>query len=465
MLRQHREIRQRIQMVVDAGLLYLSLYLAHALRSHWQFEVLGGTREIFPFDDYQMLGLLILPVGPLALRVGGLYQRAWVAERLATAWALLRGCSILVITLILLLWLIRGTHEIARSVLVFFGAISFSVLWVKEEVVSRWRGRHGANGRAKPRIIIAGPPAETTALARELEGAHGEDFEVAACLDLNISPVELLVELMHQHSPNGVLLAAQHTMFGQIEQAIALCEREGVEVWLLADFFKPQISKTSVGLLLGRPVLFYRSTPASVWPLFAKQAMDSVGAFVLLVGLSPLLLAVALGIRLTARGPVLFRQQRSGLNGRPFTMLKFRSMVTNAEQLRHELEALNEMSGPVFKVTDDPRITSFGRFLRKYSLDELPQLWNVLTGDMSLVGPRPLPVAEVERFDDPAHRRRLSVKPGLTCLWQISGRSHVRDFQEWVKLDLQYIDNWSLWLDLSILLRTLPVVISGAGAK
>jgi lipopolysaccharide/colanic/teichoic acid biosynthesis glycosyltransferase len=146
-------------------------------------------------------------------------------------------------------------------------------------------------------------------------------------------------------------------------------------------------------------------------------------------------------------------------------MLKFRTMVSNAEQLKQELAALNEMSGPVFKVTNDPRITPIGRFLRKYSLDELPQLFNVLSGDMSLVGPRPLPVDEVARFDDVAHRRRLSVRPGLTCLWQVSGRNNVKDFAEWVRLDLQYIDNWSLWLDVQILLKTIPAVFSGSGAK
>jgi lipopolysaccharide/colanic/teichoic acid biosynthesis glycosyltransferase len=146
-------------------------------------------------------------------------------------------------------------------------------------------------------------------------------------------------------------------------------------------------------------------------------------------------------------------------------MLKFRTMVTNAEQLKHELAKLNEMSGPVFKVTNDPRVTPVGRFLRKWSVDELPQLWNVFRGEMSLVGPRPLPVDEVARFDDMAHRRRLSVKPGLTCLWQVSGRNNVTDFREWVRLDLHYIDNWSIWLDLKILLLTVPAVFSGAGAK
>jgi lipopolysaccharide/colanic/teichoic acid biosynthesis glycosyltransferase len=174
---------------------------------------------------------------------------------------------------------------------------------------------------------------------------------------------------------------------------------------------------------------------------------------------------VALLIKLTSPGPVLFRQKRSGLNGRPFTMFKFRTMGTDAEQRKQELAAFNEMSGPVFKIAKDPRITPIGRILRKFSLDEFPQLYNVMRGDMSLVGPRPLPEYEVKRFDDVAHRRRLSVKPGLTCLWQVSGRNEVKNFEDWVRLDLRYIDNWSIWLDLKILLRTIPVVLLGTGAK
>jgi exopolysaccharide biosynthesis polyprenyl glycosylphosphotransferase len=217
--------------------------------------------------------------------------------------------------------------------------------------------------------------------------------------------------------------------------------------------------------LHGHPVLVFRTGPEASWQALAKTAMDFVGAAILLLFVLPIMAVAAVLIRLSSPGPVLFRQQRAGLNGQPFTMLKFRTMVTNAEQLKQELAALNEMSGPVFKVTNDPRITPIGRFLRKWSIDELPQLLNVLRGEMSLVGPRPLPVDEVRRFDDPAHRRRLSVKPGLTCLWQVSGRNDVKDFKEWVRLDLEYIDNWSLWLDLKILLRTIPAVFAGTGAK
>jgi lipopolysaccharide/colanic/teichoic acid biosynthesis glycosyltransferase len=174
------------------------------------------------------------------------------------------------------------------------------------------------------------------------------------------------------------------------------------------------------------------------------------------------MLPVAVLIKLFSPGPVFFRQQRSGLNGAPFTLYKFRTMVTNAEQFKHELEAMNEMTGPVFKVTNDPRITPVGRFLRKTSIDEFPQLWNVLKGEMSLVGPRPPVPTEVQQYD-PWHRRRLSMKPGLTCLWQISGRNRISDFDDWVRLDLEYIDRWNLALDFRILVRTVWAVVGGTG--
>lgn len=465
MLRQQREVHTRVQMLVDAGLFALSFYLAHAIRRRWPFEVFGGTREITAFTDYIWVYSLLIPLTPLALRLSGFYQRPWLPLRLQTLTSLLRASSALVIALVLMLWVMRQTHDIARSVLILFGVNSFLIVLLKEEALLRWRRSRLGRSQTKRRLILVGTPPETREVLADMRPDVDGEFEVVACLDLNDQPVDRLVELMHDHSPNGVIMAAQHTYFGQIEQAISVCEREGVEVWLLADFFKPQISRTTIAIFQGRPTLVFRSVPSSAWPLVAKQAVDFFGALFLLTLVSPLLVAVAIGIKLTSRGPILFRQERSGLNGRPFTMLKFRSMVSDADQRKHELASLNEMSGPVFKLTNDPRITPFGRCLRKYSIDELPQLLNVLFGEMSLVGPRPLPVAEVRRFDDPAHRRRLSVKPGLTCLWQISGRSQVTDFKEWVRLDLEYIDNWSLALDLKILLMTIPVVFSGSGAK
>ena len=271
--------------------------------------------------------------------------------------------------------------------------------------------------------------------------------------------------MLHELAINGVILSAKRTYFEQVENVIKACELEGVEVWLLADFFTTQISRTSFDDFFGRPLLVFRTAPDTSWPGLVKQVMDFFGAFVALILFSWLFALIALVIKLSSPGPVFFSQQRSGLNGAPFTLYKFRTMITNAEQFKHELEVMNEMSGPVFKVTNDPRVTPIGKFLRKWSLDELPQLWNVLRGEMSLVGPRPLPVDEVRRFNDFAHRRRLSVKPGLTCLWQVSGRNQISDFKEWVRLDLEYIDNWSFWLDLKILLLTVPAVFRGTGAK
>ena len=197
--------------------------------------------------------------------------------------------------------------------------------------------------------------------------------------------------------------------------------------------------------------------------MLVKRVMDVFLALLLTVVFSPVMLLTAILIKLTSPGPVLFKQERCGLNGRPFMMDKFRSMVDNAEQLRFELESLNEMDGPVFKSSRDPRVTAIGKLIRRFSIDEFPQLYNVLRGDMSLVGPRPPLPQEVSKYKR-WQRRRLSMKPGITCLWQISGRNEV-SFEDWMKLDLAYIDNWSLLLDLKILLRTVPAVLFGRGAK
>jgi exopolysaccharide biosynthesis polyprenyl glycosylphosphotransferase len=194
-----------------------------------------------------------------------------------------------------------------------------------------------------------------------------------------------------------------------------------------------------------------------------KRLIDILGAYVLLACLAPLFLVAAIAIKLTSPGPVFFIQERVGRGKRRFRLYKFRTMVADAEQKQADLEALNEAGGPVFKIKDDPRITPVGHILRKLSIDELPQLWNVLRGDMSLVGPRPLPVRDYNGFSEDWHRRRFSVRPGITCLWQINGRSSV-PFEKWMELDMRYIDEWSLWLDLKILLKTVPAVLRGSGA-
>jgi len=463
MLRRQQIIRMQVHQLVDASLFAFGFWLAHLLRSQWPNAYFPTADKIEPFGSYFWLYLIIVPFAPMLLESQGFYGRPLPAPRRATFWPLLRACALAGVGVIIVMFALR--IQLARSVIALFGGISFCLVFVKEELIRGWAQTKLGQAQFKKRLILVGAAEDTARLRRELEASAAGGLEVLAQLNLNETPVERLTELLHEHSANGVIVTGKHTFFGQIEKAIEVCELEGVEVWLLADFFKTQISRTTLDDFYGRPTLVFRSAPEASWQGLAKLLMDFVGALLLLALVSPLLALAALLIKLTSPGPVLFRQQRSGLNGHPFTMLKFRTMATDAEQRKHELAAFNEMDGPVFKVSNDPRITPAGRWLRKYSVDELPQLWNVLRGEMSLVGPRPLPVDEVRRFNHLAHRRRLSVKPGLTCLWQVSGRNEVKDFKDWVRLDLEYIDNWSLWLDFKILLLTIPAVLLGTGAK
>jgi exopolysaccharide biosynthesis polyprenyl glycosylphosphotransferase len=249
----------------------------------------------------------------------------------------------------------------------------------------------------------------------------------------------------------------------QLDEVLAVCNEQGIRTRVAVDVFPAKVSKVSMEFLEGVPLVTFSTTPDHALSLLVKRVIDVVMSVLALAVLMPLLLVVGLLVRLTSKGPMIYRQVRCGLYGRRFVLYKFRSMLEGAEDILWEIKHLNEMDGPVFKMRNDPRVTPLGRLLRKSSIDELPQLWNVLKGDMSLVGPRaPLP-EEVKEYT-PWQRRRLSVKPGITCLWQVSGRNEV-DFHEWMKLDLHYIDNWSLLLDFKILLRTFPVVLLGKGAR
>jgi len=464
MPRRNRHIRIVIHQWMDACLFALSFWLAHAFRASPELSRLVGLEPVpIPFEDYLWIYLILIPASPLLMEAAGFYRRPVLAPRWKTLSSLLQGCALVCMGLTLLLFFTQLTTP--RWMVLWFGGISLVLVYAKEEAFRTLFRSRLAQPQHRKRFILVGVGSELAWIRNQFKAHPDEGVDVVAELDLTDDSVAGLVELLHEHSVNGVIISAEHTHFEQVETAIRACEIEGVEIWLVADFFRTQISRTTLDDFHGRPVLVFRATPDVPWQTLVKHSLDFVFAGILLLLLSPVLLFVALAIKLTSPGPVFFRQQRAGLNGRPFTMYKFRSMVTDAEQLKHELAVLNEMSGPVFKISNDPRITPIGRFLRRYSVDEFPQLLNVLRGEMSLVGPRPLPVDEVKRFDDVAHRRRLSVRPGLTCLWQISGRNNLTDFKEWVRLDLEYIDNWSLWLDCKILLLTVPVVLTAKGAK
>ena len=478
MLQRDRQFRTQIYQFTDAIVFATSFWLAFVVRSDPFItdlinQTLGAWMPFFHlenlsgalFERDMWLYFALVPAAPLVLESQGFYNRPMLTARSSMFWPLLKSCFILTIGLILLLFIYKESNETPRGTMVLFGAISFTLVWVKEEILRAGLNSRLAKAQYKRRIIVAGTRDEIIRLRRMVREQAANSIEVAADFNLPVATPAQLIELLHEHSVSGVLVSARHAEFERVESVIQLCETEGVEAWLIADFFATQIARASFDEMFGAPLLVFRSTPETSWQMMAKWLMDFVGAFFMLLFAAIPMLVIAALIKLTSPGPVFFRQQRSGLNGAPFSIFKFRTMVTNAEQFQHELATMNEMTGPVFKVTNDPRVTPLGKFLRKSSLDELPQLLNVLRGEMSLVGPRPLPVNEVKRFNDLAHRRRLSVKPGLTCLWQVQGRNKISDFKEWVRLDLEYIDNWSIWLDIAILLRTIPAVFRTTGAK
>lgn len=463
MIGRKQELNLQLRQIIDGTLLVFALWLAYVARNLLEYYT-PIEIQIPPFTEFRWLIFLIMPFGPILLELQGYYsmtlqKTVWKSLRQmvrAGFWmALLVGCCVIFLRL----------QVPSRSAAILFVGFAILLLLAREQLTLLYMKRRANSGAYREPVLLVGLPVDTRQFRESITGDMEIEMDVVGEIDIGKEPISSLVESLHRHSVSRVLFAAGNTPLNRIQEAIAACEIEGVEAWLLADFIKTSIARPDFDVLGSRPMLVFRTTPELSWALMVKGAFDRVGAVVLIVLLSPLLLFAAVGIWLTSPGPAIFRQERAGRHGKPFVMLKFRSMHTNAEMQRAELEVHNQMNGPVFKIRDDPRVTPFGRFLRVTSIDELPQLINVLHGDMSLVGPRPLPLYEVEKFENTAQRRRLSVKPGLTCLWQVSGRSEVRDFQEWVKLDLDYIDNWSLWLDLKILARTVPVVLLGMGAR
>jgi exopolysaccharide biosynthesis polyprenyl glycosylphosphotransferase len=279
-----------------------------------------------------------------------------------------------------------------------------------------------------------------------------------------IGSLEDVPDIINNDVIDEVVFIVPRSWLNKIEEVMLYCESAGLRVNIAVNLFDLRFSKARQTDLFGFPFLSFESGSLKFGQLLVKRMFDFAVALIGLLVLAPLFLVVIILIKSTSEGPVFFKQLRCGLYGRKFEFYKFRTMVANAESRLKDLLKYNEMNGPVFKMKHDPRITSVGRWLRKFSIDELPQLWNVVKGDMSLVGPRPPLPYEVDNYDI-RQRRRLSMRPGITCLWQVSGRSEISDFSEWMKLDLEYIDNWSLLHDLKILFKTIPVVLFGTGAK
>ncbi len=410
---------------------------------------------------------IAVPLTPLVLERFGFYTRLRQKTTARAIVQLLQGLA----TIALILGLIAlFTKQLdASRLIVGVGLVFvFFLLLARDRVTVTWRRRWLRDHEHKERVILAGAGDEMEMLKSELDAEIVAGWNIIDMFDLKTRSVEELYDLLKDESVGRVIFAANATEFGIIARAVEACELQGVEAWIAATFIRTQIARPVFDAVGDRPMLVLRSTPELSWELMLKEVIDRLGAAAIILGTLPLWVVAAVGIRIASPGaPVFFCQKRAGRYGMPFRMWKFRTMVPNAEAQLDKIkqERGNQMDGPVFKLDDDPRVFGFGKWLRKTSIDELPQLLNVVMGDMSLVGPRPLPLYEVAEFSELSHRRRLSVKPGITCEWQAGGRNQITSFEEWVEMDLRYIDNWSLWLDFKIMLRTVPAVLFGRGAK
>lgn len=446
--------------ILDLLLTTASFFLAYQLRSSDLVEQI--LRFLFGLQGHTVMGLriylwilaIIVPTWALLLPICGAYSEPMLSplkqiRRLSKAIGL---AGLVMAAAISFVNPDASNRFIVAITLVidYIFLVSYRLLMLKVT-------KHGALDVRHVAVIGSGPVAHD--FARTIENHNVWGLKLVGVFNR-----EQVRGLLEGGGVDELILVAEHERVDEFTDVFLLCEELGVTARVVLNFFPHSIARIELHEFDGFPLLSFSTTPTNEALMLVRRLIDVVLAGLILLIFGPIfMIPTALLIKLTSKGPILFKQTRCGLNGRQFVMYKFRSMVDNAEQLRVELEALNEMDGPVFKSSCDPRVTTVGRIIRRRSIDELPQLFNVLRGDMSLVGPRPPLPQEVARYQR-WQRRRLSMKPGMTCLWQVSGRNEV-SFEDWMKLDLTYIDNWSLLLDLKILLKTVPVVLIGRGAK
>lgn len=471
MLREQNRLIRKIQLSLDIGITLVSFFIAVFFRSYIEVYL----APIGPLTHYLFLLYIIIPLWVVLLYFNGAYKSIRVSTLFQTLLPVLKTVATGGVILMTILFAFK-LQSISRALILIF--LTFNVFLLLGEkffvyLFLRNIRKRGYNTRS---LLIVGTGERAMAFAdtvrdhkewgSKIVGFVDTDFSKLGddfCGSRVIGQIDNLEEILSKNQVDEVVFIVPRKWLDSIEDAVIACEEIGVSVRIACDFFERSLYvRTHLDMLDDWPLLSFSSTPHYGEVFVAKRAFDFVFSSVVLFLASPILLITALAVKCTSQGPVFFRQVRSGLNGRTFELLKFRTMVDGAEANKSDLEGLNEMTGPVFKVKKDPRITLLGRFLRKFSLDEFPQFINVLKGDMSVVGPRPPIPSEVERYGY-TQRRRLSVRPGLTCLWQVNGRNKVTDFKDWVRLDLEYIDHWSFLLDIKIILRTIPVVLRGSG--
>jgi exopolysaccharide biosynthesis polyprenyl glycosylphosphotransferase len=478
MFRERAKLFNTLQFTADLLLTWAAFPLAYVTRTHLT-GVLPDSLDrllnplLLPFYDYLWIIGLGIGFWMVAASSLGLYR---ISIR-RSDWEKVR----IVLESSIILWLFLGFLSFALRLnlsrplvafFVFYQTAFLSLVRILLALHSKRRDRISSQKGCR-NIVIVGAIPKSREMGELISRYSDWGLRILGYVDVDesgrkpsgnvLGSISDLPKILDDNVVDEIIFVPDCPSLEGFDKILDLCSELGIRTRVAADFFPAKVTKVSMEFLENIPVLTFSSAPEHAFALFAKRVLDIVISAFLLVLLLPLLIILGLLVRLTSKGPALYRQVRCGLYGRKFTLYKIRSMRHGAEDVLWEIKHLNEMDGPVFKMRNDPRITPIGRFLRRSSIDELPQFWNVLKGDMSLVGPRaPLP-EEVKAYTR-WQRRRLSVKPGITCLWQISGRNEI-DFHEWMKLDLHYIDHWSLLLDFKILLRTFPVVLLGKGAR
>ncbi len=445
---------------------FISPDLTNALAPLFGWEIVENFSIIgtAPF----LVGVAVAAV-PIILRLTGFYHRGNL-QRVSTAIRQLFTFSVYSFCAFAIYQSTRNREGyVYMNHVILVNMVALPVLLFLRFLLLRWLQLNTARGRNHLRQVILAGTAEDIARGWDtLPHFWKRSLHVvgkAVTDEANEQDIQRLIEEEH---------VGQLILFGGIgaykdnASIITLCELQGIDIYIYLQDNHSVNLRAEVNEMEDNRFLILSSTPVYSWSRLFKSFMDRLLALIALLCSSPLWLVAAIGIKISdPKGSIFYRQMRSGLYGKPFSMWKFRSMYMDSDQRLEEIKAKygNEVNGPIFKLTNDPRIFPFGRFIRKTSIDELPQLLNVLKGDMSLVGPRPLPVYETREFPAVSDRRRLSVKPGLTCYWQVEDRSNATEFSTMVSKDLKYIDNWSIWLDFVLLLRTIPAVLFGKGAK
>ncbi len=476
MFDRRSKLLSTITLLHDLGVTCVAFVVAYFLRSQLvRFEFFSAHLPgIYPFSHYLPLLFAMLVVWAVVGYFSSFYRDLELSNPVQLVLNIVSQLAIVLVVIYAGLYLFRRV-DVSRTYVLLIGAVDFILLVLGRAIsysgVSWMRERLGRYHY----LLIVGCGPRAREMATLIEESRGMGLRLVGFVDpgpedavvpnlggYDVFPLSSVSGILQKRVVDEIVFAVGLQELARLEPVMQHCADLGIRTRVQLEFLPSAYSRVYLENFREVQLLSLSSAPDSELRLFFKRMFDVALSLVSLVVLSPLLLCIAAMIRVTSPGPVLFRQTRCGLGGRRFTLFKFRSMINNAEQMRAELHQLNELDGPVFKISDDPRITTVGRWLRRFSLDELPQLWNVFRGEMSFVGPRPAVPEEVEQYED-WQRRRLRMRPGLTCTWVLEGRNHV-DFNRWMQLDLKYIDNWSLWLDTKIFLRTIPIVLSGRGA-